>query len=179
MQDKTYKSAIVLIPPEEHWVPIQGIRREYDSKMKRWMPHITLIYPFWPKEEFAQAKSLLEPALRDFPSFSITLREIYYFSHGLQNYTLWLGPEPKGRIMELYDTLSGILPHCRSKEANLFNPHLTLGQVHGKEKLQKVCDQIKEYWQSVTFCVDRISMIWRNDPPEDTFQVGEEVFLKK
>ena len=181
MQDKTYKSAIVLIPPKESWDAIQGIRREYDSKIKRWMPHITLVYPFWPKEEFSQAKALLEPALSSFPSFTITLREIYYFSHGLQNYTLWLGPEPKGKIIELYHTLSGILPNSQKKEeeAERFNPHLTIGQIHGKERLPKVCSMIREYWQSVSFCVDRISLIWREDPPKDAFQVGEEIFLGK
>ncbi|WP_445083711.1 2'-5' RNA ligase family protein [Candidatus Brocadia sp. AMX2] len=28
------------------------MRREYDSQRRRWMPHITLIYPFRPREEF-------------------------------------------------------------------------------------------------------------------------------
>lgn len=179
MQDKTYKSAIVLIPPKESWDSIQGIRREYDSKEKRWMPHITLFYPFWPKEEFVHAKSLLEQPLSTFPSFTITLREIYYFSHGLQNYTLWLGPEPKGKIIELYHTVSGILSFSQKGEEERFNPHLTLGQVHGKERLQQVCSRIREYWQSVSFSVDRISLIWREDTPNDTFQVAEEIFLGK
>ena len=179
MQPKTFKSAIVIIPPQDKWDTIQSIRREYDSKIKRWMPHITLVYPFWPKEDFNKAKSLLAPALSAFPSFSISLREIFYFSHGLQNYTLWLGPEPKGKIMELHDTLSGILPEDDNppkKEA--FHPHLSIGQIKGKEKLQKVCAEIKEYWQTVTFSVDKIYLIWRKDPPYDEFQVGEEIDLK-
>ena len=35
---KTHKSAVVIIPPEEIWEPIQKIRRLYDRQGHRWMP---------------------------------------------------------------------------------------------------------------------------------------------
>ena len=49
---KTHKTAVVIIPPEDVWDPIQKIREKYDRQFRRWMPHITLIYPFRPFEEF-------------------------------------------------------------------------------------------------------------------------------
>jgi len=43
---KTYTTAVVLIPPEDVWEPIQKLRRVYDRHFDRWMPHLTLLYPF-------------------------------------------------------------------------------------------------------------------------------------
>lgn len=55
---KTHKTAVVLIPPEECWPPIQAIRQEHDRHVRRWMPHMTMIYPFRPKEQFATMAEL-------------------------------------------------------------------------------------------------------------------------
>ena len=49
---KVYTSACVIIPPKELWGPIQKIRQQYDRQIHRWMPHITLLYPFRPIVEF-------------------------------------------------------------------------------------------------------------------------------
>ena len=51
---KTHKTAIVLTPPDDVWGPIQQIRKVHDRKIRRWMPHITMIYPFCPEAEFAR-----------------------------------------------------------------------------------------------------------------------------
>jgi hypothetical protein len=40
---KVFTSAVVIIPPEELWIPIQKIRKKYDRQINRWMPHITLL----------------------------------------------------------------------------------------------------------------------------------------
>ncbi len=52
MAKQTYTTAIVVILPQECWSVIQAIRQQHDSKVRRWMPHITLIYPFCPVEDF-------------------------------------------------------------------------------------------------------------------------------
>ena len=49
---KTHKTAAVIIPPRDVWGPIQQIRRQHDRKIRRWMPHITLIYPFCEPSHF-------------------------------------------------------------------------------------------------------------------------------
>lgn len=46
MAHLTHQTAVVVIPPEDVWPSIQAIRREHDRKIRRWMPHITLIEPF-------------------------------------------------------------------------------------------------------------------------------------
>ena len=48
----THTTALVTIPPAKSWPSIQAIREEHDRKIRRWMPHITLIYPFLPRQRF-------------------------------------------------------------------------------------------------------------------------------
>ena len=50
MPVKTHHTAVVAMPPPEVWEPIQAIRRQHDRNVHRWMPHITLLYPFMPHE---------------------------------------------------------------------------------------------------------------------------------
>ena len=45
MGNLTYTTALVVIPPAEVWLPIQALRAKYDAKVRRWMSHITLVYP--------------------------------------------------------------------------------------------------------------------------------------
>jgi hypothetical protein len=47
---------LVIIPPEAVWEPIQAIRRRHDRKLRRWMPHITLLYPFRPRSELLERR---------------------------------------------------------------------------------------------------------------------------
>ena len=44
----TYTTAIVVIPPQDAWPAIQAIRTKHDAKVRRWMPHITLVCPCLP-----------------------------------------------------------------------------------------------------------------------------------
>ena len=54
---KVFTTAVVIIPPREIWGGIQDIRRKFDRHINRWMPHITLLYPFKPYSRFNE----LEP----------------------------------------------------------------------------------------------------------------------
>ena len=45
----SHMTALVLVPDESLWEPLQAIRRVHDSKhVDRWPPHVTLVYPFVP-----------------------------------------------------------------------------------------------------------------------------------
>jgi hypothetical protein len=57
----THSTALVVIPPGSAWAPIQAIRAEHDRKVGRWMPPITLVYPFLPAGEFERAAGRLGP----------------------------------------------------------------------------------------------------------------------
>ena len=49
---RTYSTAVVLVPPQDVWPEIQAIRQQYDRHFDRWMPHITLLYPFRSREDW-------------------------------------------------------------------------------------------------------------------------------
>ena len=52
MAQVTHQTGLVIIPPPAAWPPIQALRAAHDRKLRRWMPHITPIYPFLPAGEF-------------------------------------------------------------------------------------------------------------------------------
>jgi len=177
---KTHETAVVLIPPEECWGPIQAIRRSHDRQFRRWMPHITLLYPFRPRALFAEATAALRAAATEIEPFAITLRELRYFRHGHSSYTVWLAPEPGAALKRLQAALQGALPDCDdlAQHPDGFTPHLSVGQVRGAAgRLSEVTQAIREGWRPLTFVATQVSLVWRNAPPDDVFRIDRHVAL--
>jgi 2'-5' RNA ligase len=169
----------VLVPPEEVWGPIQAIRAQYDRQIRRWMPHITLIYPFRPLEDFPVVSAEFACVLRDMAPFQVTLREFREFQHRGKSFTLWLAPEPVERLQELQRALTRAVPDCddvrRHREG--FTPHLSVGQVRGSADVERVKNLLQADWDPLTFEVERVHLIWRNSPPDDIFRTDRTVSL--
>ena len=178
---KTYQTAVVLIPPEECWEPIQAIRRKHDRQIRRWMPHVTLLYPFWPREAFDEAAVALRAAARDLTPFDVKLREFRHFHHGRGSYTIWLAPEPADVVKRLQAALQAAIPDCDdlSRYANGFTPHLSVGQVRGQTTLEELKHGLQEDWEPLRFAATRASLIWRNEPPDDVFRLDQHIPLEK
>jgi len=170
---------VVIVPPEGQWAPIQAIRRRYDRQVRRWMPHITLLFPFRPVEEFDAVAADLAVACGEVEPFEVALRELRWFGHGGERYTLWLVPEPAGPILRLHDALWRKVPDCdevrRFPEG--FTPHLSVGQVRGRDRLERVAGEIAAAWRPMAFTVRHVCLIWRNEPPDDVFRVGRRLPL--
>ncbi|MCM8775220.1 MAG: 2'-5' RNA ligase family protein [Candidatus Omnitrophica bacterium] len=177
---KTYKSAVVIIPPEECWPPIQAIRGKIDTHFRRWMPHINLLYPFRPRDEFEPMAEKFNLLCRDVKSFDVTLGEFRSFSYGKENYTLWLAPQPKETLMALQNLLWRLVPDCNEvrRFENGFTPHLSVGQSKGKGATEALIQALQETWKPIRFTVKEICMIWRNDPPDDVFRAAHKIALK-
>jgi 2'-5' RNA ligase len=175
----TYKTALVIIPPETVWPPIQAVRTEHDRKIARWMPHITLIYPFLPAEEFDRAAERLGPTCAGLRPLEVRLAAFDTFRHHRDNYTVWLRPEPAGPLVELHEALWAVA--WEGQESRLprrrFRPHLSVGQVRGREAMVRLLDQLRVAWQPVQFPVEQVSLIRREDPPEDVFRVAHQLPL--
>jgi len=91
----THRTAVVFIPPAEVWPPIQAIRRVHDRQVQRWMPHITLLYPFAPRYELPGLAPALEAACAGLSPFEATLDTFQVFQHRADRSTVWLAPEPR------------------------------------------------------------------------------------
>ncbi len=181
MSRKTYKTAVVIIPPEHLWPPIQHIRKTHDSRYHRWMPHITLLYPFRPEEEFSSLVEEFSSPLKNLSPFPLSLSRFRYFSHGRNRFTIWLQPEPEEAVRHLQHILWQIVPECDDTRRfrKGFTPHLSVGQIRGRQALRNFMEKWQKTWEPLHFIVEHIALIRRNDPPDDVFRVAEFVPLGK
>jgi len=175
---KVYNTAVVIIPPEDIWNPIQKIRKRYDRNIDRWMPHITMLYPFYPRSEFSSILKKFVKISGKVNSFKVQLEEIKYFQHKKENYTIWLKPEKSQEIIKLQKLLLSQAPNC--DEVNKFKlgftPHLSLGQIKGKANLNSVLKELEQIWNPIVFIVQDIAFIWRNNEnPRDPFKIIEKI----
>lgn len=163
---KTHRSAVVAIPPREVWEPVQALRRRHDPQMARWMPHVTLLYPFRPERLFAAAQPRLAAACARIAPFDVTLREPRCFAHRGERFTLWLAPEPADPWDRLQAALQAAFPDCDdvARFAAGFTPHLSVGRVRGRGALARVLDELRAGWRPLPFRLDAVSLIAR---PED------------
>ena len=160
---KTHHTAVVAIPPPQVWEPIQAIRQRHDRHVQRWMPHITLLYPFMPRRRFTDAVSRLTVACARLTSFHLTLARFGFFPHGRNNATLWLAPEPPEGLVALQATLQASFPDYDdvSRYAGGFTPHLSVGQSHSVAARQHVLDDLQATWQPLHFQLTAVTLIWR------------------
>ena len=170
---KTHKTAVVLIPPEEVWPAIQEIRRRHDRNVLRWMPHITLLCPFRPVEQFDAVAGALEEACRAVEPFHVRLAGFDRFDHGRGGFTVWLKPEPPGEICALQSALQAVAPDCDDViHDGRFVPHLSVGQAQGRRNLERLMESLSAAWEAIEFLADHVSLIRRSDPPDDVFHLA-------
>jgi 2'-5' RNA ligase len=179
MSEKTHKTAVVFIPPDDCWQPIQAIRRRYDRQFRRWMPHVTLLYPFCPRGRFDEMEPALRNACRRIEPFEVRLAEFHHFHHGRARHTLWLAPEPRETVICLQAALASAAPDYEdvARHADGFTPHLSVGQVVGRDALADLKTSVQASWQALSCPARQVSLIWRDEPPDDVFRVDRSIAL--
>ena len=156
---KTHLSALVAIPPAELWEPIQAIRRLHDRHAREWMPHVTLLYPFRPREAFDEAAGAL--AGLGVAPFDASLGSFRFFRHYEWSHTVWLDPEPTEAWRRLHAAILERFPDCTdaSKYEGGFTPHLSVGQ----SKSADLAERLQRAWAPLSWKVSEISLIARRD----------------
>ena len=161
-----HTSALVVIPPESAWRPIQAIREANDPAFARWMPHVNLIYGFVPEALFERAAEAVTAALRGRSTFTVRLEGLRRFDHRGST-TVWLEPktDPPGALAALQAALAPLFPRCDeqgSRSAAGFTPHLTVAKLSGSEA--EIAGKI-EGWRKglapIVFTVDAVHLIAR------------------
>ena len=160
---KVHTTAVVFIPPAEVWEPIQEIRRRHDPHLDRWMPHVTLLYPFWGEDESGEAEARLEQAGRAVMPFAATLERLRHFPHGHGKATLWLEPKPRDRWRDLQRQLEHYFPDCDdvARYPRGFTAHLSVGEVTGRERRERLLRELNTAWSPLTFSAATVSLIAR------------------
>jgi len=161
---KTPHTAVVLIPPQDLWEPIQAIRRAHDKHLDRWMPHVTLLFPFHPADRFAGAEPEIEAAAREVEPFRVKLARFQYFAGPK---TAWLEPEPPDSVRRVQSALQSRFPDCDdvARFPGGYRPHLSVGQ--GPPDL---AERLQAAWTPLEFDAREVALI-RRDGPDDPFRV--------
>jgi 2'-5' RNA ligase len=175
---KTHRSAIVLIPDRNIWEPIQRIRKEHDRQIHRWMPHITLLYPFHPPEDFEQIDPGLQRVCRLSSPFSVRLETFRYFPHGPRRFTMWLEPASAESVRQLQARLQDEFPDCDdvSRFKAGFTPHLSVGQVTGRDALQDLLTSLQNEWDTLDMQVREFHLIHREG--DQPFRIARSYTLQ-
>ena len=175
---KTHHTALVIVPADAVWEPIQQIRQRYDRHYRRWMPHITLLYPFLSRNLWPNVLDDLRQACRGIQPFGVELARLAFFDHR-SSCTLWLAPSPTTTLVDLQTALWQVVPECDDTRRHRggFTPHLSVGQQAGRKPVTALMDELQGKWRSVRFPVREVHLIWRNDPPDDIFRIGETLSL--
>ncbi|ORX92941.1 LigT-like protein [Basidiobolus meristosporus CBS 931.73] len=146
----TFKSAVCIIPPKAIWDQIQEIRQAHDKHVKRWPPHINLLYPFLPYENFSEtALPTLTRALSTIRPFSIRLGRFSWFQHSRNSFTVWLKPadSPEESLANLERKLAASFPELGEQMRTgkgQFVPHLSVGQFKTKEQVESLVAEMDE-----------------------------------
>ena len=174
MPTKTHTTAVVLIPPQLAQPPIQDIRRIHDRNFVRWMPHITLLYPFAERHSFADITPALTKAAQQIVPFSIELSRFDAFKHR-RSCTMFLVPEPEDEIVRLHSALMQHLPDYNdtAQFAGGFHPHLSVGQFQHRS-LRTEQQRLQTEWQPIQCEIATVSLIYRSPETNDRFVVAEQ-----
>ncbi len=175
----THAAAAVLIPPAEVWGPIQALRQRHDRNLHRWMPHITLLYPFRPRGEFAALVPTLRAACAPVGPLELELAGADSFPQAGGRRVLWLAPEPAGAVCALHAALLAALPDCdaTARHPGGFKPHLTFGQADSPAACGRILEELRRSWRPLRFRAGEVALIWRGESPDDPFRVGEIIAL--
>jgi poly(A) polymerase len=166
-------TAFVVIPPKEISSVIVEWHRLYYPFHTTVPPHITLAFPFIPEKQWKQNYTALENCLKNFKTFTITLRELAVFS-GSQH-VLWLKPEDSGNLVRIHTALAETFPDYFVASEFEFTPHLTIGFFESEEMMYEAKNKISSAMKSVQFWVGEI--VYMVCEEDKVWRIREKIIL--
>eukprot|EP00754_Rhynchopus_humris_P051265 Rhum_TRINITY_DN9443_c0_g1::Rhum_TRINITY_DN9443_c0_g1_i1::g.33345::m.33345 len=174
--DKDHANALIIMPPLELWAPIQALRKAHDPAVKRWMPHINLVWPFATARHQKECAAVLTQRLKHFQPFELGFNGYGSFNNAKEN-VLYLDPTtPEGEQCRKPHALrSCALDAFPELAEERFHPHLTVGKFQGK-KAQAEMKEVMAGWTPMRFTVKEVYIVSRPDA-ETPFSIQHVVPL--
>jgi len=183
-------SALVLLPSAEQFAALNTIRHSlHDSRIKSWMPHVTLAHPFLPLDQLQELLDALMPChdlstgktMPAFPigaPFTATFDHVDHFQHEVkQTYFLSPDQETAHRLRAIYGRLRSKWPHVFDKPADEYHPHITLG-IHSPSAEQAGSLDIGMGRPGLQFNIDCLYVVRKASIKKDSpFQVTHRIPL--
>ena len=138
MTEVTTALSIILQDPADVQ-RVDEIRSKHDRAYPRWMPHINLLFPFVPQDQFADIEARLQPVLEQLEPVEILLDQVSHFKQKKQA-TVHLkpsNPDHQQALQTLYQIVRTTLPEIPVKRDE-FNAHLTLAQYKNSETEEQI-----------------------------------------
>ena len=135
----TARTALAWIPPRDLWPALNELRERYDPQVKRWPPHVNVLFGFVPEYEFERAAALLSEAAAQIKPFTARLDGVETFGHR-DDATIWLDPaasdpEPWAALHREFQQR---FPNCHGRDEG-YTPHLTLGRSDDPHRVAALC----------------------------------------
>ena len=175
--DVAHTTAAVLIPPAALWPAIQAIRARHDRGFRRWMPHITLLYPFVPPADLGGAAERCAAACRLLAPFALELARWGRFSHRGGAATIWLAPEPAAPLAALHAALVAALAGWWRAPARPFVPHLSVGQAPDARAAELLIARWQADWAPLRWQAAALALLRREAAPDARFEIAHTLPL--
>ncbi len=168
---KSHRLTLVAVPPRALWGPIQAVRRRHDRQIRRWPPHVNLLYPFHDEVGLAPCLARLRAALAAVSPFVARLGAVGVFRHRHGRRTVWLAPEPAAAWQALHAAARSACPVLDDLDRfpGGFTPHLSVGQADARSEgdLRTEATAL----EGLGWWLDRVAVWVRGIPPDDRFRL--------
>ncbi|CAF1158592.1 unnamed protein product [Rotaria magnacalcarata] len=135
-----HRSALVILPPTNHWPMIKSFCDGDGPSFVQWPPHFNLLWPFYYlNHSLDDQLDILLPLRILFSQISSFQIQVDDFDTFMENHVSFLKPNEKSTqlMKELFERTKRLLPACVKNPQNEYNPHLTIEQYENAEQLNQ------------------------------------------
>ena len=129
----------ILLKPKKK---IERIRKMLEVNIKKFKPHITIVYPF-DLENQNNLSNHIKSSIQDVKKFKLTLNGLKKSAKG--NHLYLLVDKGKKELIDMYKKFHrGILKDFRNKDMPKYIPHLSLGDFKSRKEIDRAIQEIKK-----------------------------------